>query len=170
MREPDGFRDYVAAHQGSLRYRALLLTGDPATAEDLVQVTLMRVWPHWGRVSTAGSIDAYIARTMTRCYLSWRRRKWHGERPTENLPEHPGADDDYAAADRRDEIGRVLPTLPPRQRATIVLRYYDDLTEAQTADALGCTAGTVKSQTSRALATLRTALTDDGTAERQETP
>ncbi|MGI8696198.1 MAG: SigE family RNA polymerase sigma factor [Mycobacteriales bacterium] len=159
MREPVGFRDYVEANQAALRRRAVLLTGDPDTAEDLVQTALMRVWPHWNRIDAAHG--AYIATTMTRTFLSWRGRRWHGEAPTAELPERESTADPYAAADLRDQLARLLPGLPARQRATVVLRFYDDLTEAQTAEALGCSVGTVKSQTSRAITRLRAALAAD---------
>jgi RNA polymerase sigma-70 factor (sigma-E family) len=153
--EPPGLRDYVAARQRALLRTARMLTGDEQMAEDLVQTTLERVWPHWQRVARDRDPDAYVRRVMVNTYSSWWRRKWRGEQPTSDLPEITPADDDYARADLADAIRRLLPTLPPRQRAVLVLRYYDDLTETSTADALGCSIGTVKSQTSKALARLR---------------
>ncbi len=124
-------------------------------AEDLVQTTLERVWPHWQRVAGDRDPDAYVRRVMVNTYSSWWRRKWRGEQPTSDLPEITTADDDFARADLTDALRRLLPTLPPRQRAVLVLRYYEDLTETATADVLGCSVGTVKSQTSKALARLR---------------
>ena len=158
LKEPPGFRDYVAARQRALLRTARMLTGDEHTAEDLVQAALERVWPRWETVVRAGDPDAYVRKVLVNTYASWWRRKWRCERSTSVLPEIT-TDDEFAQADLADAIRRLLPTLPPRQRAVIVLRYYDDLTEAATADALGCSLGTVKSQTSKALARLR--LSDD---------
>jgi RNA polymerase sigma-70 factor (sigma-E family) len=149
------FAAYVAARQRALLRTAWLLTGDWAAAEDLVQTALLKAWRRWG--SIAGSPDAYVRKVIVTTYLSWRRRKWHGETPTGTLPETPGLDD-YRAADLRDALARLLPSLPPGQRAVLVLRHYEDLTEAQTARVLGCSVGTVKSQNARALARLRAAL------------
>jgi len=132
-----------------------MLTGDEQTAEDLVQTTLERVWPHWQRVARDRDPDAYVRRVMVNTYSSWWRRKWRGEQPTSDLPEITTADDDYARADLADALRRLWPTLTPRQRAVLVLRHYEDLTETATADVLGCSVGTVKSQTSKALARLR---------------
>lgn len=153
--EPPGFRDYVAARQRALLRTARMLTGDEQLAEDLVQTTLERVWPHWQRVAGDRDPDAYVRRVMVNTYSSWWRRKWRGEQSTSDLPEITTANDDFARADLTDALRRLLPTLPPRQRAVLVLRYYEDLTEAATADVLGCSVGTVKSQTSKALARLR---------------
>jgi len=157
--EPQGFRDYVVARQRSLLRTARMLTGNQQTAEDLVQATLERVWPHWQRVARDGDPDAYVRKAMVNTYSSWWHRKWRAEKPTSELPETAIADDDYARADLSDALRRLLPTLTPRQKAVVVLRFYDDLTEAATAEVLGCSVGTVKSQTSKALARLR--LTDD---------
>jgi len=153
--EPQGFRDYVVARQRALVRTARMLTGDQQMAEDLVQATLERVWPRWQRVVRDGDPEAYVRRVLVNTYSSWWRRKWRGESPTSDLPETASGDDEFARADLADALRRVLPTLPPRQRAVLVLRYYDDLTEAATAQALGCSVGTVKSQTAKALARLR---------------
>jgi RNA polymerase sigma-70 factor (sigma-E family) len=157
--EPQGFRDFVVARQRALLRTARMLTGNQHAAEDLVQATLERVWPRWERVARDGDPDAYVRRAMINTYASWWRRRWRGERPTAELPETSSSDDAYARADLADALRRVLPTLPPRQRAVLVLRYYEDLSEAATAEALGCSVGTVKSQTAKALARLR--LMDD---------
>jgi RNA polymerase sigma-70 factor (sigma-E family) len=113
------------------------------------------VWPHWQRVAHDRDPDAYVRKVMVNTYSSWWRRKWRGEQPTSDLPESTTADDDYARADLVDALRRLLPTLTPRQRAVLVLRYYEDLTETATAEVLGCSVGTVKSQTWKALARLR---------------
>jgi RNA polymerase sigma-70 factor (sigma-E family) len=149
-----GFRDFVVARQDALLRRAWLLTGDWASAEDLVQGALLRVWPRWGRVTATGQEDAYVRKVMLNQYLSGRRRRWTREAPTAQLPE-PVSPDGYSDVDVRMVLSRAVAALPRRQRAVIVLRFVEDLSELQTADALGCAAGTVKSQTSKALATLR---------------
>jgi RNA polymerase sigma-70 factor (sigma-E family) len=157
--EPQGFRDYVVARQHALLRTAWMLTGNRHQAEDLVQATLERVWPRWQRVVREGDPDRYVRRVLVNTYASWWQRKWRGERPTSELPDVAARDDGYVRADLADALRRLLPTLPPRQRAVLVLRYYDDLSEAATAQVLGCSVGTVKSQTSKALARLR--LADD---------
>ena len=155
--EPQGFRDYVVARQRALLRTAWMLTGNQHQAEDLVQATLERVWPRWQRVVREGDPDRYVRRVLVNTYASWWQRKWRGERPTSELPEISGPDDGYARVDLADALRRLLPTLPRRQRAVLVLRYYEDLSEVATADMLGCSVGTVKSQTAKALARLRLA-------------
>ena len=152
--EPPGFRDYVAARQRALLRTARMLTGNQHTAEALVQATLERVWPRWSRIVRDGDPDAYVRRVLINTYSTWWRRKWRAESPTSELPE-VAAPDAFAEADLADALRRLLPTLTPRQKAVVVLRFYDDLSEAATAEALGCSVGTVKSQTSKALARLR---------------
>ena len=92
---------------------------------------------------------------MVSTFISWKRRRWTGEQPTGELPERAADFDAYAAAELRTDVARALNALPPRQRAVVVLRYFDDLTEAQVAKAMSCSIGTVKSQTSKALGKLR---------------
>jgi RNA polymerase sigma-70 factor (sigma-E family) len=158
MAEPDGFRDYVAARQRGLLRAAWLLTGDWHSAEDLVQAALVRVWPRWARVAAGGDPDAYVRRVLVNVYLSARRRRWHGEYATGELPDGPTGADEFASVDLRDAVGRALSGLGRRQRAVLVLRYFDDLSEAQVAAAMGCSIGTVKSQSAKALAKLRATL------------
>jgi RNA polymerase sigma-70 factor (sigma-E family) len=156
MQEQVGFGQFVAARSPALLRSAWLLTGDEALAEDLVQTVLARVWPRWDRIYRSdSSAEAYVRRAMVTTYANWWRRRWRAEQPTARVPEHPVPADRYAEADDRSEVRRALAVLPPRQRAVIVLRYYEDLTETQTAGVLGCSVGTVKSQTSKALAKLR---------------
>jgi RNA polymerase sigma-70 factor (sigma-E family) len=147
-----GFEAYVLARGDALHRTAYLLTHDHALAEDLVQTTLARSWGSWSRIH--GEPDAYVRKVMVHTYASWWRRRWNGERPAEQLPE-TALDDHGDAVARRDGLVRALATLPRRQRAVIVLRYFEDLTEAQTAHALGVSVGTVKSQAAKALARLR---------------
>ena len=148
---PD-FSGFVAARSGALLRTAFLLTGDWASAEDLLQVSLAKSWRSWSRMSDRP--DAYVRKIIINTYVSWRRRRWQGETPTSELPE-------VAVGDRTDEVNDrealwlALCRLPRRQRAVVVLRYFDDLTEAETAVLLGIRVGTVKSQCSKALAALR---------------
>ncbi len=131
---------------------AWLLAGDWATAEDLVQATLTKVWTAWETVSAADSPNAYVHRMLTNEFLAGRRRRMSSEVVLADLPDSPAAGSDV---DRRMALISALATLPPQQRATVVLRFFADLTVEQAAQALGCSVGNVKSQTSRALEKLR---------------
>ncbi len=133
---------------------ALMLTGQPASAQDLVQATLLTTWHRWGSI-TAGAEEAYVRRVLISTFLRWRRRRWHGETPVSRMPDKTSTNDVFADADTRAAVGAALARLPARQRAVVVLRYVNDLSEADTAQALNCSIGTVKSQTSKALANLR---------------
>ncbi|WBB65139.1 SigE family RNA polymerase sigma factor [Micromonospora sp. WMMD812] len=148
------FREFVAARSGALLRTAYLLTGDWPTAEDLLQTALTKTYLAWKRLGGIEAIEPYARRVMVNTSTSWWRRRWHGERPTEVLPELPAADEIERQLDR-DVLWRHLSALPTRQRAVLVLRFYEDMSEAQTAALLGISTGTVKSQTSRALGTLR---------------
>lgn len=137
---------------------AALLTGDWHAAQDLVQVSLIKLHRAWPRLDTATTPDAYLHRIMVNTQRSWWRARWRRERPLAELPEH-AADDDLA--DRQalaQTIRAALRELPARQRAVVVLRYYADLPEAEIAAILGCSAGTVKTHAHRGLRTLREAL------------
>lgn len=146
------FTEFVAARTPALLRTAYLLTGDWAAGEDLLQTTLEQCWRRWGRLGEHP--EPYVRQAMLRTFLSWRRRRWTGETPTEELPEVVAADP-MSAYDEREQLWRALQRLPRRQRAVIVLRYFDDLSEQETAAALGVAVGTVKSQSSKALAALR---------------
>lgn len=146
------FDDFVAARSDRLLRTAYLLTRDHGSAEDLLQTALTKAWSSWGRIHTHP--EPYVRQVLVNTYATWWRRKWHGEHPTERLPEQPAADTTTAHADRTD-LWAALGTLPRRQRAVVVLRFFEDLSEAETARVLGCSTGTVKSQTSKALAKLR---------------
>ncbi|MFV2103328.1 SigE family RNA polymerase sigma factor [Micromonospora sp. LOL_024] len=148
------FRDFVTARSGALLRTAYLLTGDWGTAEDLLQTALTKTYLAWKRLGGIGALEPYARRVMVNTSTSWWRRRWHGERPTAVLPEHAAADEFEQRLDR-DVLWRHLRALPARQRAVLVLRFYEDMSEAQTAALLEISPGTVKSQTSRALATLR---------------
>lgn len=158
VREPEGFAAFVAARSPALMRTAWLLTGSRAAAEDLVQEALARSWRVWESIERQDAPEVYVRRVMVNTYTSWARRRWAGEVPTDALPEPRGEGSPRDATDVLDVAHGVrlaLADLPPRQRAVLVLRFYDDLTEAQVADVLGCALGTVKSQASRALAALR---------------
>ncbi|WP_416901232.1 SigE family RNA polymerase sigma factor [Micromonospora echinospora] len=148
------FREFVAARSGALLRTAYLLAGDWATAEDLLQTALTKTYLAWKRNGGIDAVEPYARRVLVNTSTSWWRRRWHGERPTEVLPERAATDEIEQQLDR-DLLWRHLRALPARQRAVLVLRYYEDLSEAQTAAMLGISVGTVKSQTSRALNTLR---------------
>lgn len=157
MSEADeaAFRTFACSRQVSLRRTAYLLCGDWHGAEDLVQNTLVKLYVAWRRVRDAEP-DAYARRILLRCYLDERRRPWRRERTVE-LPDNPAYVSDHAATlDLRDALAR----LPARQRATVVLRFWADASVAETAQALGVSEGTVKSQTARAMAQLRSLLHD----------
>lgn len=153
MDHEEDFRRFVAARQRALLRTAWLLTGNWATAEDLVQTALMRAWPHWERISADHRADAYVRRIMVTKSLDWRARRWNSEVPTEVLPEP--LTDGSDSSEARHLLLQAVRSLPPRQRATVVLRYFDDVSEADTAAAMGCSVGTVKSQSAKALAALR---------------
>lgn len=152
-----GFDDFVRGRAGALLRSAYLLTGDRHAAEDLLQDTLERVYRHWSRIAT--SPEAYARRALVNGATN--RWRWRRRRP----PEAPLSDtDDPAGPDHagtvalRAVVRNALRELPARQRATVVLRYFDDLSEAEVASLLNCSVGTVKSHASRGLARLRTAL------------
>lgn len=153
----DEFREFVAARSPALLRTAYLLTGDWGTAEDLLQTALTKIYLAWRRLGEIEAVEPYARRVLVNTSISWWRRRWHGERPTEVLPERPVADrvDEQL---ERDALWRHVQSLPARQRAVLVLRFYEDLSEAQTAAILDISTGTVKSQTSRALNTLRNRL------------
>lgn len=152
MTPEDDFRAFVGARQRALLRSAALLTGDMASAEDLVQTALVKSWAHWPRLMGGDGAEAYVRRVIVTTQTTWWRRRWNAEVPTGALPERAA---DGADLDVRETVRRALLALPPRQRAAVVLRYFDDLSEQQTAAVLGCAVGTVKSQTARGLDKLR---------------
>ncbi|MBQ0896682.1 SigE family RNA polymerase sigma factor [Micromonospora sp. U56] len=139
-----------------LRY-AVMLTGDPHQAQDLVQDTMVRVQLNWRRVARAESPERYVRRMLTNQYVDWRRGSWMRRVLLRGEPEEsaPSAADHAQDAVERDQVWSWLARLPRRQRASLVLRYYEDLPDAEIAEILGCAVGTVRSSISRALATLR---------------
>ena len=151
------YTDYIQGRLPSLRRVAYLLCQDWQRADDLVQTAITRLYTHWGRARNAASIDAYARTILIRTFLAERRSAW-SRRVTlfSAYPELPGAAG--ADPDARLDVRAALASLPPRQRATLVLRFYCDLPVEETAAELGCAPGTVKSQTAKGLSALRRAL------------
>src|SRR6266516_3834204 len=155
-REPDGFAEFVAGREHALQRTAWLLTGDWAMAEDLVQAALARSWQRWERITHRDDPEIYVRRVMVNTWATWWRRRWRGERLLAVVvPDRPMAGDMASEAAVRLVVRDALRRLTRRQRAVLVLRVFDDLSEAQVAQVLGCAVGTVKSTTARALARLR---------------
>jgi RNA polymerase sigma-70 factor (sigma-E family) len=159
-RDRAAFAEFVAARSGALHRAAYLMVGDVGLAQDLVQEALTKTYVAWPRLRDPANAEAYTRKAITTTAITWFRKKsWYGERPTAVMPEgaNAGHSDDVAV---RTSLMHALGQLPPRQRAAIVLRYYEDLTEAQTAAAMDCAVGTVKSQVAAGLAKLRALLGD----------
>ena len=148
------FHTFVAARWAHLVRTAGLLTGDPGHAEDVVQSALVRVYSSWSRVSGARDVDAYVMRIVLNQNKDRFRRKRVAEQLTAEPPEVPFRDPTADLA-QRSALLAALTALPARQRAVVVLRYWEDFAESQVASILGCSVGTVKSQAARALAKLR---------------
>jgi len=144
------FDEFVAARSSRLLRTAYLLTRDHALAEDLLQTALTKSWFAWSRIQ--GDPEPYVRKVLVNTFASWWRRRWNGEQAHADLPETPEHDD---ATDARHDLWTAMGRLPRRQRAVVVLRYVEDLSEAETAQVLGVSVGTVKSQASKALAKLR---------------
>lgn len=147
------FDAFVAARSAALRRLAVLLTADDGHADDAVQSALLAAWRRWDRISRMDDVEAYVRTVVintVRTSHRGRGREILGADP----PERRVADGADAVAER-DPVWRALRRLPARQRAVLVLRFYEDMTEAQTAAALGCHVGTVKKYTARAFETLR---------------
>jgi RNA polymerase sigma-70 factor (sigma-E family) len=149
-----GFREFVAVRRPVLLRTAYLLTGNQADAEDLVQSVLAKTYLAWDRIKDRAALDGYVRRTMVNTHISsWRRRRVE-EYPTDEIPDRPAAEPPVDS-DRLDALRRAVGRLPTRMQAVVLLRYYEDRSEAEIAAALGVSAGTVKSTVSRAMAKLR---------------
>lgn len=146
------FDDFVAARSSRLLRTAYLLTRDHGLAEDLLQTALTKAWFAWSRIS--GEPEPYVRKVLVNTYASWWLRRWNDEQPAQELPD-TWAGDHADGATANHDLWQALGRLPRRQRAVVVLRYFEDLTEFETARLLDCSVGTVKSQTSKALAKLR---------------
>jgi RNA polymerase sigma-70 factor (sigma-E family) len=154
------FSEYVAAHADRVRFTAYLLCGDWHEAEDLAQAAFVRLYLAWDRVDHTDPIDAYVRKIVTRTYLNERRRLWRKlERLTSTPPEPPAVRE--AAPEERMLLMAAMAKVPRRQRAALVLRYWEDLSLVETADVLGCSVGNVKSQCARGLRRLRELLPNE---------
>jgi RNA polymerase sigma-70 factor (sigma-E family) len=153
QRSEDGYREYVTARMEPLRRTAYLLCHDWHLADDLVAITIGKLYRHWRRAKDVTYLDAYVRRILVRTWLDEKGRPWRREEPTDDLPETAVAAG-AGVVDRADLLD-LLATLPPRRRAAVVLRFYCDLSVEDTAEILGCSTGTVKSQTARGLESLR---------------
>lgn len=158
---PDRDQDYVEfveAASASLRRTAYLVCGDWHRADDVVQDALYKLYLSWPKVDRSGNPLAYARRVVVNAALDNGRRSWRREVPTEHMPDHGQHADTAGTHADRDEVSVALARLGPRQRACVVLRYYEDLSIEQTAEILGCSPGTVKSQAARGLDSLRHAI------------
>jgi RNA polymerase sigma-70 factor (sigma-E family) len=160
------FEEYAGTAWPSLYRYAYLLAGNHADAEDIAQQTLLKAYRSWARVKDSDSPPAYLRRMLTNTYLSHRRPKGRRlelltDAPPEPAPHHLGGTEERMA------LWPHVKSLPPRQRAVIVLRYYEDLSEQEIADTLGCSRGNVKSTAHRALKALRAAIGSEGTNGRE---
>ncbi|GAA0402485.1 RNA polymerase sigma24 factor [Acrocarpospora corrugata] len=154
MADRSEYDAFVAAAWTRLLRTAYLLTRDWGAAEDLVQTALLKTWLAWPRMGDER--EAYVRKIMVNVHVSWWRRRWRwAEVTTGSPPARTQEADRMEQADERELLWQALGRLPVRQRAVVVLRYFEDMTEAQAAQTLGCSVGTVKSQTSKALAKLR---------------
>jgi len=160
--DEEAFRGFIETRSVALLRSAYVLVGDRGRAEDLVQTALVKTYLAWPRIRDVGAVEAYVRRTMVTTATSWWRMRWYREPAIEvdQVPERH-TDDEFTARLERDAMWHHLRALPARQRAVLVLRYYEGMSEAEIADTLGVSRGTVKSQASRAIATLRRRLTDD---------
>jgi len=155
MAEVVEFSAFVRAHSTVLLRSAYLLTGELAAAEDLVQDTFLRLFPQWSRVAAADVPLAYVRRSMTNNFINGKRRRSGHELLFADPPERGYHPDLAGPLSDRELVRGLLADLPPKQRAVLVLRFYDDLSDAQIAADLGCRQGTVRSIISRSLGALR---------------
>jgi RNA polymerase sigma-70 factor (sigma-E family) len=153
-RDTAAFTEFVEFRSHALLRTAYLMVGDHQLAQDLLQEALIKTLIAWPRLRDPAKVEAYVRRTIVTTAITWRRRRSFHERPVALLPETPNADRVEVLATHQVLIAQ-LRQLSPRQRAAIVLRYYEDLTESQTAEAMGCSVGSVKSHVSIGLGKLR---------------
>jgi RNA polymerase sigma-70 factor (sigma-E family) len=158
------YRDFAAIHLQTLQRPAYLLCGDWHTAQDLVQTTLLKMYAAWPRLGAVVDRHAYARRVLVNAYVSSRRRHWWRREISTGTVMDAAAP--VSDADEREQQRRLLMSLPPRQRAVVVLRFWEDFSVDQTAATLGIAPGTVKSQTAEALKTLRITITEQERSER----
>jgi RNA polymerase sigma-70 factor (sigma-E family) len=172
VEQAERFSAFVVEHEKRLLRIAYLLTGDAGHAEDLLQTALAKTYRHWPRVEADGQAVAYVRRVMVNTHISWRRRLAAHERVTGIVPDQ-WVDDAQNSHAVRDEVRQALLRLSPRVRAVLVLRYFEDLTEVETARLLGCSVSTVNTHATRGIAALRRHWTapaeheDSGSARRR---
>lgn len=166
LAEEAAFREFVTQRSAGLLRTAYLLTGDRGLAEDAVQAMFGRVYLSWPKIRERAAADAYCRTALVREVSSWRRRRRVQHVLTADPPDRPQVVDE--ASDVAERLKRALVGLPPRQRAVIVLRYYDDMSEADVAAALGISPGSVKQHLHRAVAALRAALAQPELIEENE--
>jgi RNA polymerase sigma-70 factor (sigma-E family) len=155
------FADYVAARSSTLHRVAYLMVGDVGLAQDLVQEALIKTYVAWPRLRDHGNAEAYTCRAITTTAIDWFRRKAWSAGRSSGPPPDIAAPGHAEGVDERTWLWQCLLRLPARQRVAIVLRYYEDLTETQTAEAMNCAVGTVKSQVSAGLTKLRAMVGDE---------
>jgi RNA polymerase sigma-70 factor (sigma-E family) len=155
-----GFSEYVAAHADQVRFTAYLLCGDWHEAEDLAQTAFVRLYLAWSRIDRTEPINSYVRKIVTRTYLNQRRQLWRRLERLTSAPPEPSPVPE-TAPEQRLVVMRALAQVPRRQRAALVLRYWEDLSLTEAADVLGCSVGTVKSQCARGLQRLRELLPTD---------
>ena len=160
-RDRSDFAEFVTARSPALHRAAYLMVGDVSLAQDLVQEALTKTYVAWPRLRDKRNAEAYTRKAITTTAISWFRRKGWSHEISSDAPPDAGAPGHADKVAQSAWLWEALQDLPVRQRAAIVLRYYEDLTEAQTADAMGCAVGTVKSQVSAGLSKLRERLGDD---------
>ena len=155
LTDRDAFTAFVEQRWTALLRLTWALTADRQLGEDLAQATLGRLWARWANVSRGGDPWPYTQRIAVTLASTWRRRRWTSEVVVRDLPDAPATDDTVRNADTREDVARWLRDLPRRQRAVVVLRFLADLSVEETAEVIGCSQGTVKSQTAKALGHLR---------------
>jgi RNA polymerase sigma-70 factor (sigma-E family) len=154
-----GFREFASARLDRIRHTAYLICGDWHTADDVVSTALLKLYKDWRRVSQVENLDAYLRRALVNAWLDDRRRPWRREKSVSELP-HRAVPAEDGSVNERLTVLQHLAALPPRQRAVIVLRFYCEVSVEETAQILQCSQSTVKTQTARALDTLRSSIVD----------
>ena len=157
-KEDAEFAAYVSTRRDQVRRTAYLLCGDWHRADDLTQIAFVKLYGAWGRIRDRGALDAYVRSCLVRATVDESRRPWRRERAVDAVPDTAGPTDIASAIVDSQMLRRALDDVPSGQRAVLVLRYFEGLDVAETAAALGCSEGNVKSQTARGLTALRTAL------------
>jgi RNA polymerase sigma-70 factor (sigma-E family) len=152
--DPAGFTAFMQDAARGLQRTAWLLTGDWSSADDLVQAALVKTWQRWDHIDHRAA-HGYVRRVMVTTFLGWRSRRWTSELALGWLPDRHDEHEAFDEIDLRSTLIAALRLLPRQQRAVVVLRYFDDLSEASTAEVLGCSVGTVKSHATRAMKALR---------------